>query len=209
MTTRSNLVVRYTAPQRFNHWVVAIAFVLLALSGLALFHPAMYWLANLFGGGPWTRILHPFIGVVMAAFFLVLAARLWHHNRMTDNDRKWLGKIGDVLANREQGLPEVGRYNAGQKMLFKTMVACMLLLFISGVVFWRPYFAPAFPLDMIRFAAVVHAAAAFVLIAGIIVHIYAAIWIKGTLGAMTRGTVTPAWAKKHHPGWYREIGGGS
>ncbi len=53
---------RYTPGERTNHWIIAFTFILLALSGLALFHPSMYWLSNLFGGGPWTRILHPFIG---------------------------------------------------------------------------------------------------------------------------------------------------
>jgi formate dehydrogenase subunit gamma len=43
------------------------------------------------------------------------------------------------------------------------------------------------------------------MIAGIIVHIYAAIWIKGTVGAMVRGTVSRAWARKHHPGWYKRV----
>ena len=46
---------RYNAAERSNHWAVAILFVLLALSGLALFHPALFWLSGLFGGGVWTR----------------------------------------------------------------------------------------------------------------------------------------------------------
>jgi formate dehydrogenase subunit gamma len=51
MNTRSGRdIVRYTAGTRINHWIVAISFVLLALSGLALFHPALFWLTNLFGG---------------------------------------------------------------------------------------------------------------------------------------------------------------
>ncbi|OUL68570.1 formate dehydrogenase cytochrome b556 subunit, partial [Paraburkholderia hospita] len=57
-----DLIVRYTPNERTNHWITAITFVLLALSGLALFHPSMFWLSALFGGGQWTRILHPFIG---------------------------------------------------------------------------------------------------------------------------------------------------
>ena len=48
---KPGLIVRYTAGERTTHWIVAIAFVLLALSGLALFHPSMFWLSNLFGGG--------------------------------------------------------------------------------------------------------------------------------------------------------------
>jgi formate dehydrogenase gamma subunit (EC 1.2.1.2) len=46
---------------------------------------------------------------------------------------------------------------------------------------------------------------AFIAIVTIIVHVYAAIWTKGTIRAMTRGTVTVAWAKYHHLLWYKEI----
>ncbi len=78
-------IVRYTANERTNHWIVAIAFVLTALSGLALFHPALFWLANLFGGGPWTRILHPIIGLLMTLAFLFLAAAVWKDNRLQES----------------------------------------------------------------------------------------------------------------------------
>ena len=196
---------RYNANERSNHWVTAISFVLLALSGLAMFHPAMFWLSALFGGGQWMRILHPFIGVVMFLSFAGLVLRFWHHNVIDSDDVRWLKQIGDVLNNREDRLPEVGRYNAGQKMLFIALVVCMALLLLSGIVIWRRYFSAYFPIDVIRWAALVHAAAAFVIIAGIIVHIYAAIWVKGTMGAMLKGTVTPGWARKHHPRWFRSL----
>jgi formate dehydrogenase subunit gamma len=199
-----NLIVRYTPNERTNHWITAITFVLLALSGLALFHPSMFWMTALFGGGQWTRILHPFVGVVMFLSFFILAVRFWHHNYLDRDDVQWLKQIDDVLANREEKLPEIGRYNAGQKLLFFTMVLCLLLLLCSGVVIWRRYFSGYFAVDVIRVAAVVHAAAAFVLIVGIVVHIYAAIWIKGSVGAMVMGTVSLGWARKHHPKWFRE-----
>lgn len=199
-----NLIVRYTANERSNHWITAISFVLLALSGLALFHPSMFWMTALFGGGQWTRILHPFVGLVMFASFAVMVVRYWRHNLLDAGDRQWLRQMDDVLANREDKLPEVGRYNAGQKLLFFVMVACLLLLLVSGIVIWRRYFSLYFSIGVIRAAAVVHAAAAFALIVGIVVHVYAALWVKGSIGAMVRGTVTVGWARKHHPKWFRE-----
>jgi formate dehydrogenase subunit gamma len=199
-----NLIVRYTPNERTNHWITAISFVLLALSGLAMFHPAMFWLSALFGGGQWTRILHPFIGLVMFVSFLILALRFWHHNYLDKNDWQWMRQIDDVLANREERLPEVGRYNAGQKLLFFVMVVCLILLLLSGIVIWRRYFSFYFPIEIVRLCALIHAISAFVLIVGIIVHIYAAIWIKGSVSAMVRGTVTVGWARKHHPRWFRE-----
>lgn len=203
----STMIQRYTARERSNHWVVAIAFILAGLSGLALFHPSFFFLSSLFGGGPWTRILHPFIGVVMFLFFVVMAARFWGVNRFTKADREWRKRMGDVVRNRDENLPEVGKYNAGQKILFWTMVVCIPLLLLSGFVIWQPWFAPIFPIGLVRLAVVVHALVAWIMILAIVVHIYAAIWVKGTIRAMTRGTVSEAWAKHHHRAWYREMTG--
>ncbi|MFP3648322.1 cytochrome b/b6 domain-containing protein, partial [Paraburkholderia sp. SIMBA_054] len=92
-----------------------------------------------------------------------LALRFWHHNYLDADDRQWLRQINDVLTNREDRLPEVGRYNAGQKLLFFVLVLCLLLLLLSGIVIWRAYFAFYFPIEVVRVAAVIHAVTAFVL----------------------------------------------
>jgi formate dehydrogenase subunit gamma len=204
---KQNLIERYDDAERIIHWIVAITFVLLALSGLALFHPSMFFLSSVLGGGTWTRILHPFIGLVMFVAFSSLAVRVWRANILDRKDKQWLKQADDVIANREERLPEVGKYNAGQKLVFWVQAACLILLLLSGIVIWRPYFAPAFSIPVIRVAAVLHAFTAFVLILTIIIHIYAGIWVKGSIRAMTRGYVTRAWARKHHPGWYREVTG--
>lgn len=201
----SRSIQRYTERERMNHWVIAILFFMAGLSGLAFFHPSMFWLANLFGGGAWTRILHPFLGVLMFLSFFGLMIKVWHHNKITDADKKWITSVSAVVSGHEEGLQDVGRYNGGQKVLFFVMVACMFLLVITGVMFWQPWFAGSFPIGLRRIAALLHAFSAAVLILGTIVHIYAAIWVKGTVRAMTRGTVSEAWARKHHPAWYREM----
>ena len=203
--SKPQLINRYTASERGNHWAVAITFILLALSGLALFHPAFFFLTNLFGGGVWARILHPFIGVVLFVLFVYMALRFAKHNRITDADREWMSRITDVVLNNDDNLPKVGKYNAGQKYLFWTLVVCIPLLFVTGVIIWQPYFASSLPVTLLRLGVLLHALAAFVSIAGIMVHIYAAIWVKGSIGAMTRGTVSRAWAKHHHAAWYKEI----
>ena len=73
-------IVRYNASERLNHWIVGFFFIALVLTGLAMFHPAFFPLTQLFGGGPWTRILHPYFGVGMAFFFIIMAARFWKLN---------------------------------------------------------------------------------------------------------------------------------
>jgi formate dehydrogenase subunit gamma len=81
----------------------------------------------------------------------------------------------------------------------------MLLLFVSGFVIWRAWLN--LPVDLVRFGVVIHAATAAVMIGLIVVHVYAAIWVKGTIRAMWYGTVTRAWAKQHHRAWYRQVTG--
>jgi formate dehydrogenase subunit gamma len=198
-------IVRYTARERINHWLVAMSFVGVALSGLALFHPALFWFSYLFGGGPWDRILHPFIGLLMVVAFVFYGAGKATENRMEPRDWQWLRQIMDVISNREERLPEVGRFNAGQKLVFYSVVLCLTGLLFTGVVIWRAYFSQYFPITVIRWGALLHSLCGFVLISTIMVHIYAAIWIKGSIRAMTRGTVTPGWAWKHHRAWFREI----
>lgn len=202
------LIQRYNANERTNHWITAISFVLLALSGLALFHPAFFWLTNLFGGGVWTRILHPFLGLVMFISFSLLAARLWRDNQLKRHDIQWALHLKDVLTQQEDKLPPVGKYNGGQKVLYYVLILCMICLLASGFIMWRAYFSAYFPIAVIRAASLLHAASALAIICAIIVHIYAAIWVKGSFGAMMRGTVTPGWAWKHHRLWFRRMGKG-
>ena len=198
---------RYTAHERANHWAVGISFILLALSGLAFFHPAFWPLTQLFGGGVWARILHPFLGIIMAGAFLVMFFRFKALNAMTPADKEWLSRAGEMMNGDDHNMPEQGKYNGGQKAMFWAMALSMLLLFVSGIFLWRAYFS--FPVDAVRLGAVVHAAIAAIMIAMIFVHVYAALWVRGTVRAMVYGTVTRAWAKQHHRAWYRQVTGKS
>lgn len=196
---------RFTPQERANHWVVGISFILLALSGLALFHPAFYPLAQLFGGGTWTRILHPYIGVFMALFFILMYFRFRKHNTITPADKQWLSRIGEMLDGDDHNMPAQGKFNGGQKLVFWLSTLCMSLLLVSGALIWRAQFNV--PVDIMRIAVVVHALSAVAMIVVIIIHVYAALWVKGTIRAMWYGTVTRAWARQHHRAWYREMTG--
>ena len=194
---------RYSAPERINHWIVAFCFVFAAFSGLGFFFPSFNWLMHVLGTPQLARILHPFIGVIMFAAFLLMFLRYWRDNLIERDDLEWAKNIRKVAQNEEVG--DTGRYNFGQKCVFWAAIVSLLLLLASGIVIWRPYFAGAFSIPIIRLALVVHSVSAVVLIMVIMVHIYAALWVKGTITAMVEGWVTPAWAKKHHPRWYREV----
>jgi len=198
-------LVRYTASERANHWVVGMCFILLALSGLAFFHPAFFALTLLFGGPTWTRILHPFAGVVMAGFFVVMALRFWRLNVMGHQDWAWLGRIRELVDGDDHNMPEMGKYNGGQKLLFWLLIVCVLALLLTGLAIWRAYFAAYLPIGLLRLATVAHAVSAVAMICLIFLHVYAAIWVRGTIRAMWYGTVTRAWARQHHRAWYKSV----
>jgi formate dehydrogenase subunit gamma len=201
------VVPRYSHAERLTHWAVAVAYVALFLSGLALFHPFFYWLAAVFGGGPLMRVIHPFLGVAFAILFYAYALRLVRDNLLVPSDRRWLRGMFGYMNKRGEEVPVEGKYNAGQKLMYWSMVVVIALLLASGLLIWRPYIAPGVPATAKQLASVVHAVMAFVMFVGIGIHIYAAYWTKGSMRAMTRGTVSRAWARFHHPGWYAKMEG--
>ncbi len=204
MSNDKNAVARDTTAARINHWITAASLILLALSGLSLFHPSLFFLTNLFGGGQSTRAIHPWIGVVLAVSFLILFFRFVTLNFWKPEDTVWIRNFGKVINARDEELPELGKYNAGQKLVFWGQSILILLLFCSGLVLWDVYFEDITNIEQKRLAVLVHSLCAIAAILIWIVHVYAAIWVKGTLRAMTRGTVTRGWGFKHHRKWFRQ-----
>ena len=202
MMKKRDRLVRYSAPERINHWIVALCFVFAAISGLGFFFPSFNWLMHVLGTPQLARILHPFVGVVMFAAFLIMFLRYWRQNLIYRDDILWAKNIDKIVRKVEVG--DTGKYNFGQKCVFWAAIISLVMLLVSGIVIWRPYFAGAFSIPLIRAALVVHSVSAVALIIVIMVHIYAALWVKGTITAMVEGWVPAAWAKKHHPRWYRE-----
>jgi len=199
------IVDRYTTAARINHWITAASLVLLAISGLALFTPSLFFLTDLFGGGQVTRAIHPWLGVVLFFSFLGLFLRFWRANLWRAEDGTWLARLRDVLSAHEERLPEIGKYNAGQKVVFWGMSILIVVLIASGVLSWDQYFSQYTTVEQKRIAILVHDIAAIAIICLWIVHLYAAIWVRGTIGAMTRGQVTGGWAWRHHRKWLREL----
>jgi formate dehydrogenase subunit gamma len=199
-----SIVDRYTPGARINHWITAGSLILLALSGLAFFHPSLFFLTGLFGGGVLARMIHPWIGVILLISFTGLFIRFVRFNLWNRDDTQWMRRLGDVINARDERLPELGKYNAGQKLVFWSQTVLILILFASGLVIWDQYFFEFTTLEQKRIAVLVHAIAALLAILVWIVHVYAAIWVRGTVRAMTRGSVTGGWAWRHHRKWLRQ-----
>ena len=102
-------------------------------------------------------------------------------------------------------MPEVGKYNAGQKVVFWAMSILIVVLILSGIASWDQYFSQYTSIEQKRIAILVHDVAAIAIICVWIVHLYAAIWVRGTFSAMVRGFVTSGWAWRHHRKWLKEL----
>jgi len=199
-----DMILRHPVGERVTHWAVAIVFIFLFTSGLAFFHPFFFWISSIYGSGQMMRFLHPIAGISLALLFYPYAAKVWKDNRWLPADTEWMKNMWAFMRT-EWHASGTGKYNAGQKLMFWSMVPIIALLLISGIIMWQPLFAPAFPATVRRLAALLHAVCAFAMFIGIGVHWYAAYWTRGSIRAMVRGYVSHAWASFHHPAWYREI----
>jgi formate dehydrogenase subunit gamma len=203
-------VLRYTLKERITHWVAAGSYLYLLATGLAFWSPWLFWLAAIFGGGPVSRMLHPWVGLIFAAAVTYMYAMWSKQMRFTEVDAEWWKSLHYYITNQDDKVPPAGRYNAGQKMLFWSFFIGGWVLLASGLVLWFTDYIP-WSLRWLRYISVLlHPIAALVTIANFMIHIYMGVFAeRGAFGSVIRGDVTLAFAKRFHPGWYKEIVGSS
>ena len=206
-TVHESELLRHPTYTRLVHWGSAIFFILALLTGFAIYTPWLFrWLTPLFGGGPQTRVLHPWFSLGFVIVFALqilnwLAPMTW-----TADDSRWMRHLKSYVTNADALEPEyVGFFNGGQKLYFWAIVASTLIFLISGVALWFP---ATFGRALVSISYVLHDVAGLVMLLGFILHIYEATAAQpGTFQAMTRGTVEKRWAWTHHPAWYRAVTG--
>jgi len=197
-------VLRHPVYTRVLHWSVAIAFVLSLLSGFAIYSPWLYrWLTPLFGGGPMTRFLHPWFGLLFNIAFFFQFLNWFAPMHWTDADSRWMRRLKAYTTNREKQEPEeTGFFNGGQKLYFWAIAVSAVLFLLTGFLLW---FDNVVPRWVVAISYVLHDIAALVMLAGFIIHIYEGTAAQpGTFRSMVDGTVTEDWARTHHPAWYAD-----
>lgn len=195
---------RYNLRERLIHWTVALSFLFLLLTGLALYSTRLYWLASLFGGGTNIRIWHPYAGAVFFLAVTIMTASWRRCLWMYPEDWEWLRYSWSYITHKE-GIPESGRFNGGQKALFWMLAFSGLALLLSGIVLWFP---ERFSWKLRLASILTHEVFSIVAMGCIIVHLYMGLFASpGSLRAMVEGKVTAAWAKTHHARWYRRVMG--
>jgi formate dehydrogenase subunit gamma len=200
-------LLRHPVYTRFLHWSVAIFFILSLLTGFAIYSPWLfYWLTPIFGGGPRTRALHPWFGLLFEVFFLFQFINWFAPMAWVEADRRWMKRIRQYATNEDRvEADDVGFFNAGQKVYFWTIAVSSILFLITGFLLW---FDDVVPRWLVAVSYVVHDIAALLMLAGFIIHVYEGTAHQpGTFRSMMDGTVTEDWARTHHPGWFRAVTG--
>jgi formate dehydrogenase subunit gamma len=204
---RQDEVVRHPVHTRILHWGVAIFFVLALLSGFAIYSSWLYRaLTPLFGGGPMTRLLHPWFSIGFVVFFALQFVNWLEPMKWNRDDRVWMARIRGYVTNADEVEPDyVDFFNAGQKVYFWAIVASAIIFLVSGIPMWFP---EIFGRIAVAVGYVLHDVAALVMLVGFIVHLYEGTAAQpGTFSSMTRGIVERRWAWTHHPAWYRRATG--
>jgi formate dehydrogenase subunit gamma len=198
-------IVRFNALERFVHWMTAVCFVILAISGLnitfgkdlllPLIGPEAFT-----GWSQWAKYAHnylsfPFtIGVVL--IFLMWIAG----NVPTREDVEWLKQGGGIIGNEH---PPARRFNAGQKMIYWIVVLGGSAVAITGYLLMFPFWGTS--IVGMQTAQVIHGIVGVLFVAAMLGHIYiGTIGMEGAFEAMGTGTVDENWAKQHHSHWLEE-----
>lgn len=203
-------VLRYAFSERLNHWLAAFSYIYLLLTGLAFWSPWCFWIAVMLGGGQTSRTLHPWIGLIFFFAVMRMYSQWSTQMRTTESDKQWWRSLNHYIRNEDDKMPPAGRYNAGQKALFWSFFYGAIILLLTGVILWFPEQIP-WNLRWLRLIAVfLHPVAALATIANFMIHIYMSVFAeRGAFGSVIRGDVSLEFAKRYHPGWYKEIVGGS
>jgi len=195
-----HLIKRFTSGERFFHWLNMVSFIVLALSGLGLYAKSFFGLTSIFGGVALSRSVHHFVGLVFIATTVILFMQ-W----MKDFTAPGEDSLGDVIKaymDHDFKAPPSGKMNAGQKVLGLTVFAIGIILGVTGLAMWFPGTLGAGAQAWMYF---LHNFAFILLMLIMIIHVYlGTAGNPGTWRAMSKGTVTKEWAKKHHPNWEGE-----
>jgi len=221
-------VTRFNSFERFSHWLLAVSFMILGLSGLNMVY-GKHLLTPLVGKSSYGDIamagkwLHNFVAFAFI-LGLVLILVIWiRHNFPNRHDIVWLLKGGGMFTRGTH--PPAKKFNAGQKILFWLIILAGASIALSGISLMFPFqlsiFADTFEIvnrlgfnlpteltgiEEMQLSLVWHSVVSIFMVCVIIAHIYiGSVGMEGAFDAMGSGEVDKNWAKEHHSIWVDEL----
>jgi formate dehydrogenase subunit gamma len=198
-------VLRFKAFERFSHWLTAVSFVILGLTGLNITFGKILLLPLV---GPETfsdisqmaKYLHNFISFAFVAGLILIAVIFFKDNLLARVDVEWVKQGGGFIESKHA---PAGRFNLGEKMVYWLSVGAGIAVSASGFVLLLPFYGTNIA-DM-QLAQAAHAIIAILFIALILAHIYiGTLGMEGAFEAMGTGEVDLNWAREHHDRWLAE-----
>jgi formate dehydrogenase subunit gamma len=204
------LIRRFSPADRYAHWLLAISWVILAITGLILTfgksvllpvvgYTVFAWLASM------SKTLHNFAGPILIVAIPWMFIRYIRDNGISIEDFKWFMNIIGYFKGHEY---PSHRFNAGEKLVFwVVLVILSTVLLVTGLVLVFPNIGQG--RGAMQIANTIHMVAAYAAIALALVHIYlGTLGMTGAYAAMRHGYVDEAWAKHHHALWYQDVAAG-
>ncbi|MBW3227295.1 MULTISPECIES: formate dehydrogenase subunit gamma [Marinobacter] len=219
---------RFKAIERFGHWLLAGSFIALGITGLLTLMGRSFLIpvighdafATIAAGSKWVHnnIAWSFMLGLVMTFVMWIA-----HNIPNKLDWQWLKAGGGIFT---KGHPSAKKFNAGQKIIFWTVMVLGASVSLSGLSLLFPFHMPMFadtfgiinsiigtsfpteltPHEEMQYANIWHSIVAFVMMLAIIAHIYiGSVGMEGAFDAMGNGQVDLEWARQHHDLWVAEV----
>jgi len=230
LTPSGKTVERFNLLERTAHWIAAISFVILGLTGLNMLY-GRYVLKPIFGADAFSvlatggKFIHDWTGYAFG-IGVALITVLWIKDNIPNAlDIKWLSKFGGLFSKHTH-VP-ARKFNAGQKFIYWSVALGGFSLFATGLALLFPneifLFAGTFkflnvfgtnlptdlsPLHEMQLALLWHGIVALIMVLIMLGHIYiGSIGMEGAFDAMYSGKVDENWAKEHHSLWVEEMSG--
>jgi formate dehydrogenase subunit gamma len=195
-------ILRFEAFERFSHWLTAVSFVILGLTGLNItFGKSL--LLPLIGPDAFASVsqaakyVHNFVSFSFVAGLILIMVIFFRDNLFERVDLEWIKQGGGFIRNKHA---PAGRFNFGEKLVYWLSVAGGIAVSLSGFLLLFPFYGA--DIAEMQLAQVVHAVVAVLFIALILAHIYiGTLGMEGAFEAMGTGEVDLNWAKEHHDLW--------
>ena len=198
-------VPRFKAFERFSHWLTAVSFVVLGISGLNVTFGKLL-LLPLIGPDAFSTLsqaakyAHNFMAFPFV-LGIALIVVIWIKDNIPDKtDIEWFRQGGGFIKSKHA---PARRFNAGEKLVFWGVLGAGALVSVSGFLLLFPFYVT--DIAGMQIAQVVHSIVAVLFVALILGHIYiGTLGMEGAFEAMGTGEVDFNWAKEHHDLWLEE-----